>query len=83
MPKQKELPAMLKPDKSASLAIEVLEIRSKIKDLREELDEKYNELAEDLTTQDRASIRVNFEGEDYFLEVQHVDEHEKIKIKKG
>ena len=74
---------MPKMDKASSLAIEILGIRSEISDMKDSLEKAHDELSANLIAQSRASVRVTYEGESYTLEVQHIDEHEKIKIKKG
>ena len=74
---------MPKMDKASSLAIEILGIKSEISDMKDSLEKACDELSANLIAQSRASVRVTYEGESYTFEVQHIDEHEKIKIKKG
>jgi len=83
MPKQIDLPAMPKLDKSAEFAIEILKIRERIANLKNDSVNARNKFFKELIARNRASCRVNHEGEVYTLEIQHIDEHEEIKIKKG
>ena len=83
MLKQKDLPSMPKIDVSAQLALNLITKRQRIQDLQEEAKDIHDQLAESLLKNNRLSIRVDYEGESYTLEVQHIDECEKIKIKKG
>ncbi len=83
MSQQKELPRMPKMDKAGKLALEVLAIKDEIKGLRESINKKIDELCNDLTAQNRASVRVNFNGENYTIEAVHIDAQDKILVKKG
>ena len=83
MPKAKELPGMPKMDKSAELALDFLALKEQARELQEKIKDAHDLLAESLLQQNKTSIYITWNNAGYTIEVEHVDECDKIKVKKN
>lgn len=77
-----ELPGMPKKDLAAELAHNYLMLRESKKDLQQRMKDAHDAVCAELAKHGRASIRVGFEGEMVTLEVEHIEEQDRIKVRK-